>query len=151
MHGHLEYFGFPLLLCFILLFLFYFENCFILFFFLCFGIGHSLSPKIKISLLIRSPQSIKATLVCVPTSNAHSNLFVCRLIILLLFWCEEDMAEELNSSLEYTSTWVVAVVCFVIVLLSLCAERALHKLGKVSKFLVFVMDTIITRVASLIF
>lgn len=61
------------------------------------------------------------------------------------------MAEELNSSLEYTSTWVVAVVCFVIVLLSLCAERALHKLGKVSKFLVFVMDTIITRVASLIF
>ncbi|XP_016647395.1 PREDICTED: MLO-like protein 13 [Prunus mume] len=43
------------------------------------------------------------------------------------------MAEELNSSLEYTSTWVVAVVCFVIVLLSLCAERALHKLGKYLK------------------
>lgn len=41
--------------------------------------------------------------------------------------------EELNNSLEYTPTWVVAGVCFVIVLLSLCAERGLHKLGKVSK------------------
>ncbi|KAM2068311.1 hypothetical protein ACFX1T_044529 [Malus domestica] len=41
--------------------------------------------------------------------------------------------EELNSSLEYTPTWVVALVCFVIVLLSLCAERALHKLGKYLK------------------
>ncbi|XP_055962382.1 MLO-like protein 13 isoform X2 [Mercurialis annua] len=39
------------------------------------------------------------------------------------------MAEEANS-LEYTPTWVVAVVCFVIVLMSLLAERALHKLGK---------------------
>ncbi|XP_048227578.1 MLO-like protein 13 isoform X2 [Ricinus communis] len=39
------------------------------------------------------------------------------------------MAEESNS-LEYTPTWVVAVVCFVIVLMSLFAERALHKLGK---------------------
>ncbi|KAM1775522.1 hypothetical protein ACFX12_044746 [Malus domestica] len=38
--------------------------------------------------------------------------------------------EELNSSLEYIPTWVVALVCFVIILLSLCAERALHKLGK---------------------
>ncbi|XP_012078867.1 MLO-like protein 13 isoform X2 [Jatropha curcas] len=39
------------------------------------------------------------------------------------------MAEESNS-LEYTPTWVVAVVCFVIVLASLFAERGLHKLGK---------------------
>ncbi|XP_048437678.1 MLO-like protein 13 [Pyrus x bretschneideri] len=41
--------------------------------------------------------------------------------------------EEVNSSLEYEPTWVVAFVCFVIVLLSLCAERALHKLGKYLK------------------
>lgn len=41
--------------------------------------------------------------------------------------------EELNNSLEYTPTWVVAGVCFVIVLLSLCAERGLHKLGKYLK------------------
>ncbi|XP_031255610.1 MLO-like protein 13 isoform X1 [Pistacia vera] len=39
------------------------------------------------------------------------------------------MAEESNS-LEHTPTWVVAVVCFVIILISLCAERGLHKLGK---------------------
>ncbi|XP_043813416.1 MLO-like protein 13 isoform X2 [Manihot esculenta] len=39
------------------------------------------------------------------------------------------MAEESNS-FEYTPTWVVAVVCFVIVLMSLFAERGLHKLGK---------------------
>ncbi|EXB36895.1 MLO-like protein 13 [Morus notabilis] len=38
--------------------------------------------------------------------------------------------EEGSNSLEYTPTWVVAVVCFVIVLISLCAERSLHKLGK---------------------
>ncbi|KAL5556188.1 hypothetical protein UlMin_038424 [Ulmus minor] len=40
------------------------------------------------------------------------------------------MAEELNYSLEFTPTWIVAVVCFVIVFISLCAARALHKLGK---------------------
>ncbi|KAF3440640.1 hypothetical protein FNV43_RR18924 [Rhamnella rubrinervis] len=39
--------------------------------------------------------------------------------------------EELSYSLEYTPTWVVAGVCFVIVLISLCAERSLHRLGKV--------------------
>ncbi|XP_021904580.1 MLO-like protein 13 [Carica papaya] len=43
------------------------------------------------------------------------------------------MAEEGSSSLEYTATWVVAVVCFVIVLLSLLAERGLHYLGKCLK------------------
>ena len=37
-----------------------------------------------------------------------------------------------NNSLEFTPTWVVAVVCFVIVMLSLFAERGLHKLGKVN-------------------
>ncbi|CAN1140336.1 MLO-like protein 13 [Linum perenne] len=38
-----------------------------------------------------------------------------------------------NNSLEFTPTWVVAVVCFVIVMLSLVAERGLHKLGKCLK------------------
>ncbi|XAR56205.1 hypothetical protein NMG60_11036587 [Bertholletia excelsa] len=42
------------------------------------------------------------------------------------------MAEG-SRSLEYTPTWVVATVCFVIVLLSLLAERGLHKLGKFLK------------------
>ncbi|XP_019191160.1 PREDICTED: MLO-like protein 13 isoform X2 [Ipomoea nil] len=41
------------------------------------------------------------------------------------------MAEESAEppSFEYTPTWVVAVFCSVIVLLSLLAERGLHKLG----------------------
>ncbi|KAG4948932.1 hypothetical protein JHK86_042171 [Glycine max] len=43
------------------------------------------------------------------------------------------MAEELNQSLEYTPTWIVAVVCSIIVFISLCVERALHKLGKYLK------------------
>uniref|UniRef100_A0A803MML4 MLO-like protein n=1 Tax=Chenopodium quinoa TaxID=63459 RepID=A0A803MML4_CHEQI len=41
------------------------------------------------------------------------------------------MAEE--ESLEYTPTWIVALVCFVFVLLSLAAERGLHRLGKCLK------------------
>ncbi|XP_010521421.1 PREDICTED: MLO-like protein 13 isoform X2 [Tarenaya hassleriana] len=41
------------------------------------------------------------------------------------------MAE--SSSLEYTPTWVVAFICFVIVTLSLLAERGLHRLGKCLK------------------
>lgn len=43
------------------------------------------------------------------------------------------MAEELNESLEYTPTWIVAVVCSIIVFISLCAERGLHRLGKYLK------------------
>ncbi|KAI5601115.1 hypothetical protein BDE02_01G070200 [Populus trichocarpa] len=39
------------------------------------------------------------------------------------------MAEE-SKSLQYTPTWVIAAVCFVIVLASIFAERGLHKLGK---------------------
>ncbi|WCJ41916.1 Seven transmembrane MLO family protein [Euphorbia peplus] len=39
------------------------------------------------------------------------------------------MAEESNS-LQFTPTWIVALVCFIIVLMSLLAERALHSLGK---------------------
>ncbi|RDX94889.1 MLO-like protein 13, partial [Mucuna pruriens] len=44
-----------------------------------------------------------------------------------------NMAEELNQSLEYTPTWIVAVVCSIIVFISLCVERALHRLGKYLK------------------
>ncbi|GMY34080.1 mlo-like protein 13 [Fagus crenata] len=40
------------------------------------------------------------------------------------------MEFENNASLEYTPTWVVAIVCSVIVLISLIVERALHQLGK---------------------
>lgn len=37
-----------------------------------------------------------------------------------------------SRSFEFTPTWVVAVVSFVIVLISLVVERSLHKLGKVT-------------------
>ncbi|XVE91075.1 hypothetical protein DITRI_Ditri20bG0126800 [Diplodiscus trichospermus] len=43
------------------------------------------------------------------------------------------MAEEEPSSLQYTPTWVVAAVCFIIVFLSIGAERGLHRLGKYLK------------------
>ncbi|KAJ0796240.1 hypothetical protein HanPI659440_Chr04g0159861 [Helianthus annuus] len=44
------------------------------------------------------------------------------------------MAEAIESrSLEYTPTWVVAVVCSIMVLISLLAERGLHHLGKMLK------------------
>ncbi|CAH8275522.1 unnamed protein product [Arabidopsis lyrata] len=43
------------------------------------------------------------------------------------------MAEARSGSLEYTPTWVVAFICFIIVLLSLLAERGLHHLGKCLK------------------
>ncbi|XP_058114419.1 MLO-like protein 13 [Magnolia sinica] len=39
------------------------------------------------------------------------------------------MAEE-SDSLEYTPTWIVALVCSVIVIISLIVERLLHYLGK---------------------
>ncbi|KAM3700054.1 hypothetical protein ACJW31_05G071100 [Castanea mollissima] len=40
------------------------------------------------------------------------------------------MELEHTDSLVYTPTWVVATVCFIIVLISLCVERSLHRLGK---------------------
>ncbi|KAL4556380.1 hypothetical protein LXL04_039031 [Taraxacum kok-saghyz] len=41
------------------------------------------------------------------------------------------MAEASESrSLEYTPTWIVAVICSIIVFISLLAERSLHHLGK---------------------
>ncbi|XP_022716340.1 MLO-like protein 13 isoform X2 [Durio zibethinus] len=39
-------------------------------------------------------------------------------------------AEEEPSSLQYSPTWVVAGVCFLIVFISLIVERGLHRLGK---------------------
>ncbi|KAK8274674.1 hypothetical protein V6Z12_D10G089100 [Gossypium hirsutum] len=42
-------------------------------------------------------------------------------------------AEEESNSLEFTPTWVVAAVCFIIVLISIIAERCLHRLGKYLK------------------
>ncbi|KAF3973861.1 hypothetical protein ACB098_10G034300 [Castanea mollissima] len=44
------------------------------------------------------------------------------------------MEEEINSSLEYTPTWIVASVCFVIVLISLFAARGIHHLGKLLEY-----------------
>ena len=45
---------------------------------------------------------------------------------------EENGGEEL--SLEFTPTWVVAVVCFIIIAISLFVERCLHYGGKVSSY-----------------
>lgn len=42
----------------------------------------------------------------------------------------QDMAEDESRSLEFTSTWIVAAVCSIIVLVSFAAERGLHRLGK---------------------
>ncbi|KAF5180797.1 Mlo-like protein, partial [Thalictrum thalictroides] len=41
--------------------------------------------------------------------------------------------EENELSLKYTSTWVVAVVCSIIVLISLLVERFFHFTGKYLK------------------
>ncbi|KAM0941621.1 hypothetical protein DsansV1_C16g0140591 [Dioscorea sansibarensis] len=40
---------------------------------------------------------------------------------------------EMLETLKYTPTWVVATVCTIIVLISLCAERGLHYLGEFLK------------------
>lgn len=45
---------------------------------------------------------------------------------------------ESGRPFEFTPTWVVAVVCFVIVSISLFAERALHKLGRVLQHFLFI-------------
>ncbi|KAI3770721.1 hypothetical protein L6452_01863 [Arctium lappa] len=42
----------------------------------------------------------------------------------------ESEATGESRSLEYTPTWIVAVICSIIVLISLLAERGLHLLGK---------------------
>jgi ABC-type Fe3+ transport system permease subunit len=44
----------------------------------------------------------------------------------------KKLMAEGGTTLEYTPTWVVAVVCSVIVLISLIVERTLHYLGKVT-------------------
>ncbi|GAB2229816.1 hypothetical protein Droror1_Dr00014072 [Drosera rotundifolia] len=43
------------------------------------------------------------------------------------------MGEGDRDSLEYTPTWIVAVVCAVMVFISVLAERGLHRLGKCLK------------------
>ncbi|KAH7689218.1 mlo protein [Dioscorea alata] len=42
-------------------------------------------------------------------------------------------SSEMLDTLKYTPTWVVATVCTIIVLISLCAERGLHYLGEFLK------------------
>ena len=45
-------------------------------------------------------------------------------------------------SLEETPTWAVAVVCFVLVVISIFIEHAIHILGKVSLILKFLYSFI---------
>lgn len=40
-----------------------------------------------------------------------------------------------EKTLEETSTWAVAVVCFVLLLISIVIEKLIHKMGSVSPFL----------------
>ncbi|KAL3824666.1 hypothetical protein ACJIZ3_020695 [Penstemon smallii] len=44
-----------------------------------------------------------------------------------------DGEESVGLSFEFTPTWVIAVVCFIIVFISVAAARALHQLGKCFK------------------
>ncbi|CAK7335900.1 unnamed protein product [Dovyalis caffra] len=50
--------------------------------------------------------------------------------------------EEESKSLQYTPTWVVAAVCFVIVVASIFAQRVLHELGKVCYIFLVVSFTL---------
>lgn len=53
-------------------------------------------------------------------------------------------SSEMLDTLKYTPTWVVATVCTIIVLISLCAERGLHYLGEVQSLSsIFVSSTIL--------
>lgn len=40
-----------------------------------------------------------------------------------------------DDTLELTPTWILAIVCAVMVVISMAAERGLHYLGKVTPFL----------------
>lgn len=44
-------------------------------------------------------------------------------------------SSEGGRSLEETPTWAVAVVCFVLVLISIIAEHIIHLIGKVHVYL----------------
>jgi mlo protein len=44
---------------------------------------------------------------------------------------EEEVAATLERTLETTPTWAVAVVCFILILLSILIEHLLNLLGKV--------------------
>ena len=54
-----------------------------------------------------------------------------------------EEAEE--STLEYTPTWTVAVVCAIFVIVSLLLERGIHRLGKVSGFFYLFIILVITN------
>lgn len=82
-------------------------------------LGQSL-PLILSHLLIHTP--------CMPTFVLWSPLVPLH----HLHWLAMagDGGGE-SQALEHTPTWVLAVVCFIIVLISLVVERSLHRLGKV--------------------
>ncbi|KAJ0989741.1 hypothetical protein J5N97_008097 [Dioscorea zingiberensis] len=46
---------------------------------------------------------------------------------------DDSSSSSASETLEFTPTWVVASVCFIIVLISLCVERIIHYLGKFFK------------------
>ncbi|KAJ6943830.1 hypothetical protein NC652_009312 [Populus alba x Populus x berolinensis] len=58
-------------------------------------------------------------------SHSH-NLFMFQETFKFFY---QTMKDEPKSP-QYTRTWVVAAVCFVIALATIFAERVLHKLGK---------------------
>lgn len=47
-----------------------------------------------------------------------------------------------GTTLEYTPTWVVAVVCTVIVIISLSVERLLHYLGKACQLYIYNLSSL---------
>ena len=48
------------------------------------------------------------------------------------------MADKVDErTLQQTSTWAVAVVCFFLLLISIVIEKLIHKLGNVSPFYTF--------------
>uniref|UniRef100_A0A7N0UD11 Uncharacterized protein n=1 Tax=Kalanchoe fedtschenkoi TaxID=63787 RepID=A0A7N0UD11_KALFE len=48
-----------------------------------------------------------------------------------------------ERSLEGTPTWAVAVVCFVLVVISILIEHLIHLVGHVSLHMIFVTDKLI--------
>ncbi|KAG0498420.1 hypothetical protein HPP92_003111 [Vanilla planifolia] len=46
---------------------------------------------------------------------------------------EKMSSGESSDTLEYTATWIVALICAIIIIVSLFAERFLHYLGKFLK------------------
>lgn len=67
------------------------------------------------------------------------SIYICNYLLIFGFSPREKIIDQMAAgggegvSLEYTPTWVVALVCTVIVAISLVAERVLHYAGKVHK------------------